>query len=165
MKFRPLKTYWNFSLKWLEHKQNYIISAKRSYFRCISKVWNGSKNRQKTWVNKITKKLFLFDIYWLFINRMWGLYGKVFAWSFRRDRTRKERSLCRKNRGQIFFRSNQTNEVNKEFIIWLLVPAFIAFYELFPSFVCGLLACFFVLLRVFCVNSSSFLLKIIVETI
>ena len=69
-----------------------------------------------------------------------------------------------KNRGQILSRTDQRNEVNKEFIMWLFVPSFIAFNELFSSGVnsLGLLACIYRLLRVFfLINSPSFLLKIV----
>ena len=90
-------------------------------------------------------------IFWLLINRMWGLYGKVFAWDFRTDRATKERSLCWKNRGQILSRTDRTNEVNKEFIIWLLASFFIAFNEAFCLWVSGLglLTCFYLLNRGF----------------
>ena len=49
------------------------------------------------------------ECYQRFINRVWGLCGKVFA-----------RSL-RKTRRQISPSTDQANEVNKTFIIWLLL--------------------------------------------
>ena len=49
------------------------------------------------------------------------------------DRATKERNLGGKKRGQILSRKDQTNEVNKEFIIWLLVLFFIAFKNVLCS--------------------------------
>ena len=47
----------------------------------------------------------------------------------RTDQATKERGLCEKTRRQILSRTDRTNEVNEEFIIWLLAPFFIAFNE------------------------------------
>ena len=45
--------------------------------------------------------------------------------------TERRRSVvsAKKNRGEMLSRKDLTNEVNKEFIIWLLVPFFIVFNE------------------------------------
>ena len=50
---------------------------------------------------------------------------------FRSDRATKERGLRGKNRVKTLSRKDQTNEVNMEFIVWLLVPFFITFNGFF----------------------------------
>ena len=54
------------------------------------------------------------------INRVRGLFKKVFAGGFRTDSDKRARSV-RKNRRQILSRTDRANEVSKTFIIWLLV--------------------------------------------
>ena len=63
---------------------------------------------------------------------------------------------------------DRTNEVNKEFIMPLLVPSVIASNELFNGLslpACFYLELFFFFFCFFCINSSSVLLEIIAEKI
>ena len=55
--------------------------------------------------------------------------GKHLSEVFVQTEQRRSEVCVEKIRGQILFRTDRTNEVNKEFIIWLLAPFFIAFNE------------------------------------
>ena len=59
----------------------------------------------------------------LFINRVRGLHGKVFA-------APSSLGLCKTPEDK-YFPSDRANEVNKLFIIWLLVHFFVYFYAVF----------------------------------
>ena len=81
---------------------------------------------------------------------MRGLYGKVFAWGFSYRPSDEGTSSVRKNRKQILSPTDRVNEVNKEFIIWLLVYFLLKFATLFLSSEFAVtLSC-----QLFCVNSS-----------
>ena len=66
--------------------------------------------------------------------RLLSLYGKVFACTRFSNRPSDEgaRSVG-KNRRKILSRTDRANEVNKEFIIWLLVHFLLKFATLFLS--------------------------------
>ena len=75
----------------------------------------------------------------------------------------KEGGLREENRGQILSRSDRTNEVNKEFITWLLplstsLLTKLSVLELLAQIYLLVFTYYFV---VFCIYSSSFLLKIV----
>ena len=55
--------------------------------------------------------------------------GKYLPEVFVQTERRRSEICAEKNRGQLLSRTDRTNEVNKEFIIWLLAPFFIAFNE------------------------------------
>ena len=95
----------------------------------VRKLANTTGKRSTTFMIffRAVCRILIMKEYWLLINRVWGQHGKIFAWGFRTDRATKERGLCGKNRGHILSRTDWTNEVNKEFIIWLLIPSFITF--------------------------------------